>query len=280
MPTEDQLSKFVGADAVGPDGKIGSIADVYVDEDTGRPEWMAIKTGLFGSKVSFAPLAEADLRGDEVHVPYDEATVKDAPNAEADGALSQAEEAALYRHYGLPYSEASSDSGLPQGGAPALPPTGDPTPMGGPTGNDVSGQETDDAMTRSEEEVRVGTTQHETGRVRLRKHIVSEQVERTVPVQREEVRVEREPITDANRAAAYDGPALSEEEHEVTLNAERVVVDKDVVAKERVRLDKDVVTEQQTVDASRRKEQIDLVDGKDAPPEGIDGRRGTDEGAR
>jgi uncharacterized protein (TIGR02271 family) len=135
-------------------------------------------------------------------------------------------------------------------------------------------------MTRSEEEVRIGTTRRESGRVRLRKYIVSENVQQTVPVQREQVRVEREPITEANRGAAYDGPALSEEEHEVTLSAEQVVVDKDVVPKERVRLDKDVVTEQQTVTETARKEQIELVDGTDAPARGIDGERGTDEGVR
>ena len=288
MPNQQELQQFVGADAVGPDGKIGSIADIYVDEDTGQPEWMAIKTGLFGTKVSFAPLAEASMQGNEVRVPYSKAQVKDAPNADADGALSQEEEAALYRHYGLPYSEQRSDSGLPQGGAPAPAAaptpapaaTGDPTPMGGPTGNDVSGQETDDAMTRSEEEVRVGVAQREAGRVRLRKFIVSEQVQQTVPVQREQVRVEREPITAANMPAAMDGPALSEEEHEVTLRAEEAVVEKTVVPKERVRLDKDVVTEQRTVQETVRGERIELVDGDNAPPTGIDGERGTDEGIR
>ncbi len=127
-------------------------------------------------------------------------------------------------------------------------------------GNDVSGPETDQAMTRSEEELRVGTQQTESGRVRLRKHIVSENVSTTVPVEREQVRIEREPITDANIGAAMDGPALTEEEHEVVLHEETAVVDKEVVPKERVRLDKDVTTEQQRVSEEVRKEQIE-VDG-------------------
>ena len=94
-------------------------------------------------------------------------------------------------------------------------------------------------MTRSEEELRRRHERRETGRARLRKYVVTENVEQTVPVQREEVRVEREPITDANRDAALDGPEITEEEHEVTLHTEEPVVEKRTVPKERVRLDKD-----------------------------------------
>ena len=115
-------------------------------------------------------------------------------------------------------------------------------------------------MTRSEEELKVGTTERESGKARLRKYVVTEDVETTVPVRREEVRVEREPITDANRGEATAGPEISEEEHEVTLHAEEAVVEKDVVAKERVRLDKDVVEEEHQVSESVSKEQIE-VDG-------------------
>jgi uncharacterized protein (TIGR02271 family) len=117
-------------------------------------------------------------------------------------------------------------------------------------------------MTRSEEELRVGKTSRETGRARLRKYIVTENVQTTVPVTREEVRVEREPITDANIGDATSGPALSEEEHEVTLHAEEPVVQKDVRPVERVRLDKDVVTENVQVNETVRKEQIETdLDG-------------------
>jgi uncharacterized protein (TIGR02271 family) len=112
-------------------------------------------------------------------------------------------------------------------------------------------------MTRSEEELRVGKTQTETGRARLKKFIVTEQVQTTVPVQREEVRIEREPITDGNVGNAMDGPALSEEEHEVTLHAEQAVVDKTVVPKERVRLDKETIVENQEVSEEVRKERIE-----------------------
>jgi uncharacterized protein (TIGR02271 family) len=115
-------------------------------------------------------------------------------------------------------------------------------------------------MTRSEEELQVGTTERETGRARLRKYVVTEQVQKTVPVQREEVRIEREPITDANVGDATAGPEISEEEHEVTLHEEEVVVEKRAVPKERVRLDKETVTEDKTVSEEVRKEQVE-VDG-------------------
>ena len=115
-------------------------------------------------------------------------------------------------------------------------------------------------MTRSEEELRVGTAERESGRARLQKYVVEEEVTQTVPVRREEVRVEREPITDANRGEAVDGPAISEEEHEVVLHSEEVVVDKQAVPKERVRLETDVTTEEETVSDTVRKERID-VDG-------------------
>ncbi len=256
--TED-IGALRGLQVVDREGdKIGKVDEIYLDEQTGKPEWLAVNTGLFGSNVSFVPLAEATNEGDSVRVPYEKSQVKDAPNASADGQLSQEEESRLYRHYGMDYGESRSDSGLPEGG------TGDPTPQGTPgvVGNDVSGRETDQAMTRSEEELRVGTQQREAGRARLRKWVETETVTQTVPVQREEVRVEREPITDANVGQAMDGPALSEEEHEVTLTQESAVAETEVVPVERIRVDKDVTTEQQQVSAELREEHIEVQRGE------------------
>ena len=249
-PTQSVVAEWRGSTAVDSDGeKIGTVEEIYMDAETGRPEWLAVKTGIFGMKLSFIPIAEASESNGDVRVPYDRQQVKDAPNAEADGELSQEEESGLYRHYGLDYSEARSDSGLPQGNGGQA--------DRGPVGRDTSGPTTDDAMTRSEEELRVGKSSRESGRARLRKYVVTEQVEQTVPVQREEVRLEREPITDANVGDAQAGPAISEEEHEVTLHEEQVVTEKRAVPKERVRMDKQTVTEDQTVSEQVRKEQIE-----------------------
>jgi uncharacterized protein (TIGR02271 family) len=268
MATIDDIKTWRGEQAHGRDGeKLGTIADIYLDRDTGEPEWAAIKTGLFGTKVSFAPLADATHSGDGVQLPYTKDQLKDAPTAEADGELSQDEEAALYRHYGLDYSEAPSDSGLPTGHDATDRDVTDgdltdrETAGRGPVGHDTSGPTTDDAMTRSEEELRVGTTKREAGRARLRKYVVTENVTQTVPVQREEVRVEREPITDANVDDATTGPDISDEEHEVVLHEEQPVVEKRVVPQERVRLDKDVRTEDETVSEEVRKERIE-ADGE------------------
>ncbi len=240
MPAVDNL---IGRTLVGSDGsKIGTVNDVYLDDATGEPEWLAVTTGMFGSKMSFVPLAGATDSGDDVSCQWTKDQVKDSPNAEADGALSQQEEAALYSHYGLEYSEAPSESGLPTG----------------KKGGGKSDRGTDDAMTRSEEEVVVDKQRQQTGRARLRKYVVTENVNMTVPVQREEVRVEREAITDANVGDAMDGPEISEDQHEVTLSEEQVVVGKQTVPKERVRLDKEVVTEQEQVSEEVRKEQIEV----------------------
>jgi uncharacterized protein (TIGR02271 family) len=238
--------------------KIGKVEEIYLDAQSGEPEWALVNTGMFGTKSSFVPLQGASQNGDTLQVPYDNAQVKDAPKVDPDGELSQSQESELYAHYGLDYSESRSDSGLPEGGAGASTGTGTSS---GTVGHDTSGPTTDDAMTRSEEELHVGTTQQESGRARLRKYVVEDEVTQTVPVKREEVRVEREPITDANAGAATDGPAISEEEHEVVLHEEEVVTEKRAVPKERIRVDKETVTDEQQVSETLRKEEVD-IDGE------------------
>ncbi len=255
MPTVEEIRDWSGRDVVGPDGsKIGKLDHMYLDRQTGEPTFAAVKTGLLGSSDSLVPIADAVVRGDEVTVAYDKAKVKDAPNVEADGELSEAEEARLYEYYGI--------SGYAQYDGPDHETIVEYDRPREPVGRDTSGPATDNAMTRSEEQLRVGKQSQEVGKARLRKYVVTENVTQTVPVQREEVRIEREPITDANVGDALDGPALSEEEHEVTLHAETPIVEKDVVAKERVRLDKDTVTENVQVDETVRKEQIEADAGE------------------
>jgi len=262
-PGIDTVQDWQGRTMVDPAGaKIGTIADIYLDDDTGQPEWATVTTGLLGTKQSFVPLAQAEIVGTSVQVPYDKDRVKSAPGIQAEGELSQDEEATLYRHYGLEYTEFRSDSGLPAAEQNVAPRDRYGEAPAGAVGRDVSGPTTDDAMTRSEEELRVGTAQRERGRVRLRKYVTTEQRQVTVPVEREEVRVEREPITDANIDAAMAGPAISEEEHEVILHEEEPVVEKRVVPKERVRLGKQSITEQEQVSEEVRQEHIE-VEGED-----------------
>ena len=266
----DTISRVIGQDVYDSSGdKIGSAAEVYLDDETGQPEWVTVRTGLFGTKESFVPIRDADLTNDGVRVPVSKAQVKDAPKIDTDGHLSPQEEQELYRYYGM---GAGTGTGMTTGTETGMAGTGmagteqtttntgagfDDRPA---VGHDTSGPTTDNAMTLSEERLNVGTRSEEVGRARLRKYVVTENVTETVPVSREEVRIEREPITDANVGSAMDGPAISEEEHEVTLHAERPVVEKEAVPVERIRLDKQTVTEQATVNEGLRKEEVD-VDG-------------------
>jgi uncharacterized protein (TIGR02271 family) len=238
------VSDLTGRTVIDPDGdKIGTVFDVYVDNDTDQPEWLAITTGLFGTKVSFAPIAGASFVGDDLQLDCPKSLVKDAPNVDADGQLSPDEEAALYAHYGR---TAVAGTGTTQVTAN----TG--------AGYDTSGPETDDAMTRSEEELDVSTRTRAAGTVRLRKWVETEDVHMTVPVRREKARLVTEPITDENVDRALSGGDLTTEEHEVVLSEEVLDVDKRVVPKERVRLETDVETREVAVDEEVRKERIEM----------------------
>ena len=257
----DTISRVIGQDVYDESGeKIGSAAEVYLDDETGQPEWVTVRTGLFGTKESFVPIRNADLTDDGVRVPVSKTQVKDAPKIDTDGHLSPEEEQELYRYYGM---GTGTDTAFQRTGTETTgtETTGySDTDARGTVCHYTSGPTTDNAMTRSEERLNVGTRSEEVGRARLRKYVVTENVTESVPVTREEVRVEREPITEANIGNAMDGPAISEEEHEVTLHAERAVVEKEAVPVERVRLDKTTVTEQEQVSADLRKEEIE-VDG-------------------
>lgn len=256
--------------------KIGSIGQIYADDDNGQPTWVTARTGLFGTSESFVPLEGARIEGSDIVVPYSKDQVKDAPRVDTDGHLDPSEEDRLYEHYQLNGAVTYSDATGGQNAGAAHGETGysaterdagfaatrrdgtyNTADASDTVGRDTSGPTTDDAMTRSEERLSVGKEKQATGRARLRKYVTTENVTQTVPVQREELRVEREPITDGNVGAAMSGPDLSEEEHEVILHEERPVVDKETVPVERVRLDTENVTDEVTVDEEVRKERIE-----------------------
>jgi len=266
--TQDQIPSLIQSTAYDPSGdKIGAVKQVYLDDRTDQPQFATVHTGLFGLKETFVPLEGAQLQGDRVVVPVDKAQVKDAPNIDpdgSDGSLTPTQVAELYRHYHLPTAPSgtrdtyAADVDHEHTGHQA---TGQHYESDGGnvrhTERERSTGRDDNAMTRSEERLRVGTETHEAGRARLRKYVVTEEERHTVPVSHERVRVEREPITEANRDAALSGPAISEAEHEVTLHAEKPVVEKEAVPVERVRLNTETVTEEKTVGGKVRKEQIE-----------------------
>jgi uncharacterized protein (TIGR02271 family) len=222
--------------------KVAKVNVVFVDSTTGRPEWVAVKTGLFGGHVTLVPLVNASTSDDALSVAYTKDVIKDAPHHDPDVELSSVDEAEMLRYYGI----SAGNSGSASDGYTAV-------------GHDTSGPTTDQAMTRSEERMAVGTEQVATGTARLRKYIVTEQVTQTVPVSHEEIRVVHEPITEESRGDALRGGELTEEEHEVVLHAERPAVTTETVPVERVRLATETVQSEQEVTGEVRKEHIEQV---------------------
>ncbi|MEV6622565.1 PRC and DUF2382 domain-containing protein [Amycolatopsis sp. NPDC051106] len=266
-----QPQELIDSAVVDPAGnKLGKVGNVYLADATHQPEWITVKTGLFGTKESFVPLSGAHTDKDGVHVQVDKDAVSDAPRIDADGHLSPEESTQLYQHYGLPVPRTSADGRMgdrTQGRDPAMGGTGKGKAGMADAGQGMAGRgkaaagrgrsEMDDdrTMTRSEERLNVGTEQVETGHVRLRKYVVTEEQQVTVPVRHEEVRIEREPIKDGQR-----GAEIGEAEQDVVLHAEKPVVRKETVPVERARLRTETVTDEQTVSGKVRKEQFDVTD--------------------
>jgi len=280
MIDQKSVERLYECDVIDARGdRIGSVKQVWLDEASGQPVWASVHTGLFGMRESFVPIQDAQVKDKHITVPVEKQKVKDAPAVDAAGGrLSDAEQADLYEYYGMIPMANSGDhdrlSGQQRGRA-----TGRHEQAGGRpdtgrqdmTRQDASGQRTtgqrgtgQESMTRSEEQLKIGKEQVETGRVRLVKHTVTEQQNITVPVSHEEVRVVREPITGGG---APRGRAFGDEEAEVVLHEERPVVGKETVAVERVGLGKETVTEQRTVSGEVRKERIDVVDDTKPTPE-------------
>jgi PRC-barrel domain protein/uncharacterized protein DUF2382 len=190
MPDHDltTLLDWRGRAVLDPTGEtIGKLGDLYLDEATDRAAYAGVRTGLFGRHESIIPLADLVERDGDLVVPYDSALVRDAPNIHPDAGLDEAEQDQLARHYGPAAGEPESHD-TPE----------DPEPSD-------RGAE----MIRSEEEVTTGTTDMKpVERVRLRKVQVTDHVTRTVPVRREEIRLETDPPPEGDIERVEDaGPA-------------------------------------------------------------------------
>lgn len=164
MPDTDTVLAWRGKTVVDREGeKAGTLGALYLDEDD-RPAFAGVHTGLFRRRESLVPLDGARELGDDIQVPYALEQIRSAPNVDVDVNLTDAEQAQLTAHYGEPTQILAGDEG-PEA-----------------------------EMVRSEEEVEFGVAPAKPReRVRLRKHTVVEQVEQTVPVRREEIRLEHEP---------------------------------------------------------------------------------------
>jgi sporulation protein YlmC with PRC-barrel domain len=217
-----------GRKMVDRDGdKIGTVEDVFLDDQTDAPEFALVNTGMFGSKSSFVPLRGASADGDDVRVPVEKAQVKDAPGLDAGEDISPEDEHRLYAHYGYDDPDASSgagagerDLGAEQSGPAAeqqsterfdAPPHTDEPPT-----REEGGQPaTEGASGAAPGAAPAGDAQQggqERGLPRLRRHIVTEEVQITVPVQREEIRIEEpdEGRLDADEASRESTPRVDD----------------------------------------------------------------------
>ncbi|WP_206478290.1 PRC and DUF2382 domain-containing protein [Kocuria sp. KRD140] len=288
MTTFD-VNAILSSTAYGSDGdKIGKVEQVFLDDNSGEPTFLTVNTGLFGAKENFVPVKGARQDGDRVVLPYTKDVIKDAPKVDADQHLSPAEEEELYRYYELNYDDgrtAGTDRDRTTAAAGTAGVAGTAAADRGVTDRDVADRDRDAvaqdrrdvaatagdeaSVVRHEERLNVGTQEREAGHARLRKYVVTDHDTVDVPVEREEVTVERTPINDTN--ARVDNGTIGEEEVDVTLHEERPVVQKEAVAVEEVGLNKQTVQETQRVEADVRKEQVDVETDVDRGDLGRDG---------
>lgn len=287
MLSERELSAAIGSTAYGTNGdKIGTVESFFLDDRTGTPTWVGVSTGLFGSRQSIVPAVGAVFDDGALRLPVTAEAVKGAPHMAGDH-LDPAEEAALRDHYGI----TAPVPPLP----PVPPPASGTPPVDTSTGrhrndDDVPVERVapsgDGSMTRSEEQLKVGTERVAATRVRLVKYVVTEDVQITVPIRREEIRVEEIPLDGPDpgpgesllpddeslgRTAAGMPPGGTSSAatagglpEEIVLHTERPVVTVEVVPSERVRLRTELVEGQETVTGQVQRERI-VVD-QSAPP--------------
>ena len=274
MADYNRIEDLANATAYDVDGdKVGGVKDVYVNDTTGQPDFVSVDAG-FGSGDSIVPLRGHTLRDGELHLAFPKERINDAPDLDENGHLTTEDQEAFYRHYGLTETqdvttyETNQNAGYAAGAGAAA--------GAGYAAGERRDVETDRAefadrdrqvdnngeIIRSEEQLNVSKDRVETGQVRLRKYVVNETETVEVPVEREEVRVVREPITDADRAN-YDGN-IGEQEASVTLHEDRVNVSKESVPVEKVSLEKDTVQDTERVTEEVRKERFEtdgIVEG-------------------
>ena len=274
MADFNRIEDLANATAYDVDGdKVGGVKDVYVNDTTGQPDFVSVNHGLFGGGDSIVPLRGHSLRDGELHLAFPKERIEDAPDLDENGHLTTEDQDAFYRHYGLENTQDvttyETDNRFAQAGAAGAAGAGAGYAAGErrdvETDADAERREFADTdrrdvadngeIIRSEEQLNVSKDRVETGQVRLRKYVVNETETVEVPVEREEVRVVREPITDADRAN-YDGK-IGEQEASVTLSEDRVNVSKESVPVEKVSLEKDTVRDTERVSEEVRKERFE-----------------------
>lgn len=315
MTANQNFDDLINSTVYDRDGdKIGSVGQLYLDDNSDRPTWVTVSTGLFGTRETFVPLEGAKIANGEIRVPFEKALVKDAPNVDADQHLSPAEEDELFRHYNLTdASTQQAQTGVADRGTDVRQPAAGTAAAAGTAGvagtaaagtdarhadtdrDRVAGTDRDrtvgtdrdrehngESLVAHSERLNVGTEQREAGKARLRKHVVSQTERVEVPVKHEELRVERESL-DGQRATNH---TIGEDtvDETVTLHEERPIVNKETVATERVNIGKETVTGTETVQADLKHEEIEVDQDRAGRGDNAQGFRGqgntTDKGGR
>ena len=281
MADYNRIEDLANATAFDVDGdKVGDVKDVYVNDTTGQPDFVSVNHGMFGGGDSIVPLRGHTLRDGELHLAFPKERIEDAPDLDENGHLTTEDQEAFYRHYGLTETqdvttyETGAGYGAPAAGAAAGAGAGyaageyadrDRAEFADRDRAEFADRTNENGeIIRSEEQLNVSTDRVESGQVHLRKYVVNETETVEVPVEREEVRVVREPITEADRTD-YNGQ-IGEQEASVTLHEDRVNVSKESVPVEKVSLEKDTVQGTERVSEEVRKERFEtdgIVEGRE-----------------
>ena len=287
MVSERDVSTAIGSTAYGSDGEsVGTVETFYTDDVTGATTWVSVSSGLLGRKQAIAPAQDATFADGRLQLSVPAGSVSSAPRIAGEH-LSPEDEEALRRHYAqarastgddlerrtdvddVEHRTAEDDVERPSTAVGGAAPT---APIQAPAGHDVADRG-DGSMVRSEERLRVGTEQVAARRMRVVKYVVTEEVQISVPIRREEIRIEEVPLD----AVDTDGGVVTEGEplqagsatgglaggsladglpDEIVLHTERPVVTVEVVPVERVRLTTELVAGQTTVSETVQREQV------------------------
>ena len=274
---EDRFAGYTVYDNSG--SKVGKVDDLFVDEGD-QPEYVGVKMGFLGTRSTLIPweaVSSTDDEGGTITVATDKETAKNGPTFDDDREITPEFESEVYSYYGISrssgtdengsygsyYSEESTDAGTVGPGM-----TMGDTETGefrehAATDEGVNQSHGDDLededelrVQRTEEELAAGTREREAGQVNVRKRVRTDRERMEVPTRREEVTVERVPVSEGTATEAQRG----EDEVRVPLTEEEVVVEKRPVAKEEVRIRKDVVEDTEVVEEDVRREEIDVDD--------------------
>jgi hypothetical protein len=133
LPSQSQFGDYgewPGRDVLDSGGeRLGGVREIYLDRETGRPEWVLVDVD--GDESRFVPLADAAVESSTIRVAHSAAAIRNAPGIGAEPRIDQTEERRLYDHYGIGYHDAGS-------GLPAEEPTREHDRPDEPAGRDTS----------------------------------------------------------------------------------------------------------------------------------------------